>query len=308
MFRKVRPLLSAADLAICHLETPLSPNNDNLSGYPRFNAPHELADAIRKAGYDLCSTASNHAYDLGSAGVRDTLSVLDEAGVRHSGTARHVRASLRPELLEVNGIKVGLLSYTYGLNGVLPPDQAWMVDVIDPRRILSEARKARAAGADFVVLSLHWGIEYQVTPSEDQRALGRRLLKSDAIDLILGHHSHVVQPIARVGKEFVVYGMGNFLADQTIACCPVETRDGVIVRVEVAGVGDDLGVKRLTYTPTWIELGSNVITPVARALENPSTPPDVREVLEASWRRTTAAIGSLARKFGIRPEPPHPRR
>lgn len=307
MFRKVNPLLSAADLAICHLETPLSPNNNNLSGYPRFNAPHQLADAVSNAGYDLCSTASNHAYDFGSPGVKATLSVLDKAGVRHSGTARHVRASQRPELLEVNGIKVGLLSYTYGLNGLLPPDKAWMVDVIDPQTILSEARKARSAGADFVVLSLHWGIEYQVTPSQDQRALGRRLLRSDVIDLILGHHSHVVQPIARVNKEVVVYGMGNLLADQTIACCSVETRDGVIVRVEVTDTGDDLHVKRITYTPTWIQLGSHIITPVARALENPSTPADVRVVLEASWRRTRAAVGSLVRKYDVKPEPPHPR-
>lgn len=304
MFRKVKPLLSAADLAICHLETPLSPDNQSLSSYPVFNVPHQLADAIAKAGYDYCSTASNHSYDQGSEGVKATLDVLDRAGLRHDGTARAPRGAEHPEIIEVEGVKVSLLSYTYGLNGgVLPRDQSWLVDVIDTESILSEARVARRAGADFVIVSLHWGFEYQVPPSPDQVTLGRRLLKADAIDLILGHHAHVVQPIDRIGKDYVVYGMGNFLSSQTIACCAEETHNGVIVRLAIEGQADDLRVEKVTYTPTRVQQGDYVITPVAQALENPSTPAESRGLLRESWRQTTTAIKSLgAGKFGVKPK------
>lgn len=304
MFRKVRPLLSAADIAICHLETPLSPDNKSLSSFPTFNVPHQLANAIGNAGYDYCSTASNHSYDRGPQGVMATLDVLDKAGVRHNGTARRSGAADRPELIEVNGVEVGFLSYTYGLNGrELPADESWLVDVIDTQAISREARAARRAGADFVVVSLHWGLEYQVAPSADQRTLAKRLLRTNAIDLILGHHAHVVQPIGRVGQDYVVYGMGNFLADQSIACCAEDTRHGVLVKIEVQGKSNDLQAERVTYTPTWVPHGNYVITPVASALEDPSTPADKRAALRQSWKQTTTAIRSLgAGKFGVRAE------
>lgn len=304
MFRKVKPLLSAADIAICHLETPLSPDNQSLSSYPTFNVPHQLADAIANAGYDYCSTASNHSYDRGPQGVKDTLGVLDKAGVRHNGTARRSSTAGRPELIDVNGVEVGFLSYTYGLNGYdLPVTESWLVDVIDTQSILREARAARRAGAKFVIVSLHWGLEYQVAPSAGQRNLARRLLRTNAVDLILGHHAHVVQPIDRMGQDYVVYGMGNFLADQSIACCAAATRHGVIVKIEVQGKGNDLHAGRVTYTPTWVTHGNYVITPVAQALEDPSTPADRRGTLRRSFKQTTTAIRSLgAGRFGVRPE------
>ena len=305
MFRKVKPLLSRADLAICHLETPLSASDQDLSSYPVFNVPHELADAIKGAGYDYCSTASNHSYDQGPGGVRATLHALDEAGVRHNGTARSPREAHRPPVLEVNGVKVGLLSYTYGLNGFrLPAGQPWLVDLIDVRSILREARAVRARGAQFVIVSLHWGLEYQVIPTAEQVAVAKRVLASPAVDLIIGHHAHVVQPIDRIHRKYVVYGMGNFLSNQSIACCAEETRDGVMVDLEVQGRGDDLRVAKVTYVPTWVEIGPFTITPVARALRNPSLPAETHAALKESWRRTTHAIGLLgARKFGVRPSP-----
>ena len=102
MFAAIRPLVSAADLAVCHLEAPLSPTGRHLSGYPRFNAPPQLAAAIRAAGYDACSVASNHAMDQGAQGVAGTLAVLDKAGLRHAGMARSPREA-RPRILTVRG-------------------------------------------------------------------------------------------------------------------------------------------------------------------------------------------------------------
>jgi len=141
MVAAIRPLVSAADLAVCHLETPLSPTGRNLSGYPRFNAPPQLAAAIRAAGYDACSVASNHSMDQGVQGVAGTLAVLDKAGLRHAGNGRSTREA-RPRLLTVRGVRVALLSYTYGLNGFrLPRGRPWLVNLIRPGRILADARR-----------------------------------------------------------------------------------------------------------------------------------------------------------------------
>ena len=210
MLLPIEPWVGEADLAICHLEGALDPENAGLSYYPLFNAPHEVADALAAAGYDACSTAGNHTLDHGFTGLADTLAILDAAGIRHAGSARNAEERL-PSLYEVNGVTVGHLAYTYGTNGLrLPEDEPWAVNLIgDGDGILEDAHWARKHGAEFVVVSMHWGTEYQTPPTAGQAALAERLLASPDIDLILGTHVHVVQPIGRVGGEVVVYGMGN---------------------------------------------------------------------------------------------------
>ena len=116
MLSAIQPIVSAADLAVCHIETPLSPSGRHLSGYPVFNGPPQVAAALRDTGYDACSTASNHSMDQGAQGVAGTLRVLDGAGLRHAGIARNPREA-QPTLLTVKGVRVALLSYAYGLNG-----------------------------------------------------------------------------------------------------------------------------------------------------------------------------------------------
>jgi poly-gamma-glutamate capsule biosynthesis protein CapA/YwtB (metallophosphatase superfamily) len=199
MLLPIEPWVGEADLAICHLEGALDPANTGLSYYPLFNAPHEVADALAAVGYDACSTAGNHTLDHGFTGVADTLAVLDAAGIHHAGSARSPEESL-PSLYEVNGVTVGHLSYTYGTNGLpLPEDKPWAVNLIgDGDGILEDARWARQHGAEFVVVSMHWGTEYQTAPTAEQVRLAERLLSSPDIDLILGCHVHVVQPIGRV--------------------------------------------------------------------------------------------------------------
>jgi poly-gamma-glutamate capsule biosynthesis protein CapA/YwtB (metallophosphatase superfamily) len=289
MFEPVRALISEADLAVCHVETPLSPTNEGLASYPMFNAPREVAGAAAYAGFDACSTASNHSYDRQLEGVAGTLEVLDEAGLVHVGTARSRAERNRTTLLRVKGFVVGLLSYTYQLNTTAVPTEPWSVNIIDERTILADARKARRRGAEFVIVSLQWGVEYQSAPTSEQRSLARRLLRSPAVDLILGHHAHVVQPIGRVGKEYVVFGMGNFLSNQSAECCLPETQDGVIVRIEVTEERDGLRVTGLGYTPTWVDRGSYRILPVRDWLDQAGTR-KLRRALRISWERTVAAI------------------
>ena len=296
MFSDLRPILAQVDLAVCHLEVPLSPSGRDISSWPAFNAPPQLAKALRWAGYDACSTASNHSMDQGPQGVAATLAVMDGAGLRHPGMARTAKEADRTTVLEVRGLRVALLSYTYGLNsGRLPPDRPWLVKLIEPSRILADARAARAAGAQFVVVLLHWGQEYQSTPTPLQRELARRLLAAPEIDLILGHHVHVVQPIERVGAKWVAFGMGNSLSNQTPSCCAAGAQDGVLVKVTVAQHAGRLRVRQVRYVPTWVEHPSFRIRPVLTALADRSLPPAIRRALQASRDRTRQAVEPTVR-------------
>jgi poly-gamma-glutamate capsule biosynthesis protein CapA/YwtB (metallophosphatase superfamily) len=296
MFADLRPIVARADLALCHLEVPLSRTGQHISSWPAFNAPPQLARALRWAGYDACSTASNHSMDQGPAGVAATLEVMDAAGLGHPGMARTANEAHQSTIVKVRGLRVGLLSYTYGLNsGRLPPDRPWLVKTIDPRRILADARAARQAGAQFIMVLLHWGQEYQSTPTPFQREVAKRLLATPEVDLILGHHVHVVQPIERVGDKWVAYGMGNSLSNQTPSCCAAGAQDGVLVKVTVAEHGGRLRVRQLRYVPTWVEHPSFRIRPVPTALADRSLPATTRRALEAARDRTRQAVGPRVR-------------
>jgi poly-gamma-glutamate synthesis protein (capsule biosynthesis protein) len=295
MFRAIKPIVSAADLAVCHLETPLSPTGRNLSGYPVFNGPPQIAAALRDTGYDACSTASNHSLDQGAQGVSGTLRVLDGAGLRHAGIARNPRED-QPTLLTVKGVRVAILSYAYGFNGRhLPPGQPWRANLIEPARILADARAARKAGSQFTIVFLHWGQEYRTAPTPEQLRLARQLLADPSVDLILGHHAHVVQPARRINGKWVAFGMGNLLSAQTAACCPANTQDGVIIQATVVRQGDRYVVSDLRYVPTWVQHPSYRVLPVIQSLAHARLDGGTRAALAASLRRTRAAMGPAVR-------------
>jgi poly-gamma-glutamate capsule biosynthesis protein CapA/YwtB (metallophosphatase superfamily) len=213
----VAPIIRSADLAICHLETPVASLGGPYRGYPRFAVQPEIVDALADAGYDLCSTASNHSLDDGAAGLARTLDALDAAGIAHTGTYRTQADSVQPTIVDVHGTQVGHVAATYGLNGGGPPSgQEWSVDVAavpDVDGMLAAAARARAAGAEVVVASLHCCREYEHDPTDAQVAAVSALLASPDIDLVLGHHAHVVQPFEAIGGEWVAYGLGNLVAE-----------------------------------------------------------------------------------------------
>ncbi|MEV4479823.1 CapA family protein [Micromonospora coxensis] len=250
----VRPRVSAADLAICHLETPLAPPDGPFTGWPAFSVPPELADAAAWAGFDTCSTASNHSLDTGMEGITRTLDNLDRVGLRHTGTARSAAEAARPTVIDVSGVKVGQLSYTLSFNDIpLPDGRPWAANLIDRDAILAAAHRARTAGAEIVILSMHWGTEYQHAPNDDQQDLARQLLASPDIDLIVGHHVHVVQPFEKVGRKWVAYGMGN-LTTRFADGSPENTQDAVVPEFtftrSASGAWEVTGV---TVLPTWME-------------------------------------------------------
>lgn len=218
MFSGVRPVVSAADLAICHMETPYGEPGGPFTGYPTFVSPPQVAQAVKWAGYDSCSTASNHTLDAGAAGVTRTLDALDQAGLRHTGSARSAAEAAKPDLLHAGSATVAQLSYTYSTNGVpLPDGKPWIVNRIDPARMIADARAARRAGADVVVLSVHWGTEWQEEPDRQQLEVADRLTRSQSggrpdIDLVIGTHNHVPQAYQKVNGTWVVYGMGDQVA------------------------------------------------------------------------------------------------
>ncbi len=291
MFDEVRPILAGADLALCHLEVPLSATNTGLSGYPTFNAPHQLAAAIAEAGYDGCSTASNHSLDQGFGGVIDTLDALDAAGVGHTGTARSAAEAAGVRTYEVGTATIAHLSYSYGFNGIpLPAGRPYAANLIDVERILDDAADAREAGAGLVAVSLHWGAEYQQAPTSFQLSVAGRLLSSDDVDVILGHHAHVVQPVGYRAGEYVVYGMGNFLSGQRFLA---SVQDGVIVHLDVAQRGDRWAVRSVSFTPTWVEAVTYRILPAPDLLAEGDLSAGLAAALSASQARTSQAITAL---------------
>jgi poly-gamma-glutamate synthesis protein (capsule biosynthesis protein) len=296
MFAQVKDLISAADFAICHQETPIAADNKNLT-VPRtlsFNAPKEIAVALKNAGFDACDTASNHTYDRGLAGVKQTLDVLDEIGIGHSGSSRDATEAATPPIYDVKGVKVAHLAYSYtisndgGPSTYVPPDAPWLKAMLWPAvgsaGIIADAKAAKARGAEFVVVSMHWGDQYVTQPNAKQRELAKELLASD-VDLILGDHVHVVQPCEKIGDKYVMYGMGNFLSNQSPQqdrTLKADNQDGSLETYTVDETSPGkLQVTKMVYTPTWVVIPGHVVTP--------ATP----DKLKDSYNRTVKAVTSL---------------
>ncbi|MGW7455134.1 CapA family protein [Streptomyces sp. NPDC054787] len=220
MFSGVKPVVSAADLALCHMETIYGEDGGPFSGYPAFTSPPQVADALKDAGYDGCSTASNHTLDDGAAGLRRTLDRFDKVGLKHAGSARTAAEAATVTLYTAGSAKVAHLAYTYDTNGYpLPEGQPWAVNLMKQDKIITDARAARKAGADVVVVSVHWGTEWQTEPDATQLSLGKALTASQTggrpdIDLILGTHAHIPQPYEKVNGTWIVYGMGDQVAGE----------------------------------------------------------------------------------------------
>jgi poly-gamma-glutamate synthesis protein (capsule biosynthesis protein) len=251
MFAAMKPIVEDADVAICHEEVPFAGDDRHLASYPVFAVPPEIAQWIGSMGWDACTTDSNHSIDQGFAGLVRTATLLERAGVRHVGTFRTRAERQHPVILTTEqGVRVGVVGGTYSLNGFsLPPDQRWAVSMWDADNLIAQARAAKAAGADIVLVQYHGGDEYSRLPNAQQVALVRRLTASPAVDLVFAEHAHVVQPITRVHGKWVVYGMGNTVA-QSDPRYP-RAYEGITVGFTFSGRDDDYRVTRATYVPTY---------------------------------------------------------
>lgn len=297
-FDLTRPLVESVDLAVCHLEVPLRRPGREPSTHPIYGAPAEVVAGIASGGYDHCSTASNHTLDQGTEGIDLTVAEFERIGLTQSGMAR-TPDEIQPRVLTVQGtsgpVAVSLLSYTWSYNGLqTPPDEPWRSALIDPERIIADAERARREGAELVVVSLHWGAEKVHAVTGEQRRWAEQITASGDIDLVVGHHAHVVQPIEQVNGVWVVFGLGNILSNHpSTDQWPAASQDAMIVTVS-ASVHPD-GTRSIdppVAHPTWVDKRQNlVIRDVLAELADPALPLDRRGALEASLARTQRVVG-----------------
>ena len=258
VFENIKDVTSQDDLTIGNLETTFAGPEVGYSGYPTFNTPDALGEALKNIGVDVLSTANNHCLDKGYKGLSRTLDVLDQLGIDHAGTSRTAEEQTQILIKEVNDIKVGILSFTYGTNGINPPkDKGFCVNYIDKEFIKGRVEAAKSEGAEVVIVCMHWGIEYQTTPNAEQKDLADFLFKN-GVDIILGNHAHVIEPFEKrevtledgTTKDcFVVYAMGNFVANQN----QVNTKDNIIMHMNVTiDPEGKLLIDDISYTPVYI--------------------------------------------------------
>ncbi|WP_455075666.1 CapA family protein [Porphyromonas catoniae] len=233
-FELVRPMIERADLALANLETTFG--GTPYRGYPMFSSPSSLGSALKEAGFDVLTTANNHSCDRGRYGVVNTIDVLDSLGIRTTGSyrTRAERSQRTPLIVDVRGVKIAILAYTYGTNG-LPIPQPALVDTIDLEQISDDLRRADSLGADYKIIQIHWGNEYEKHPNKRQRDLAA-VLARHGVGAVIGSHPHVVQDSEWIKEEgakmktFVIYSLGNFISNQT---SPAATRGGMLLSLEL---------------------------------------------------------------------------
>jgi poly-gamma-glutamate capsule biosynthesis protein CapA/YwtB (metallophosphatase superfamily) len=289
----LKPVVASADVAICHQEVPLARPGGPYRNYPLFAAPPQVVRAITSTGYDVCTTASNHSVDQGFAGLKRTLDDLDRAKVGHAGTARTKAESERPTIFTTRqGIKIGLVAGTASLNGLpMPEGKPWAVHRAHAGDLLRQARRSRAAGADIVIAAVHAGTEYSTRENSQQVVLARALTASPDVDLVYMHHAHVVQPWTKVNNKWVLYGVGNTVA-QHAANAP-RGHEGATGRFTFTRVGNGpFTVSKAEYIPTLVtryQPGRPArLYQISTALK--SADGSFRDRLLDAQRRTSAAV------------------
>ncbi|WP_250506780.1 CapA family protein [Bowdeniella massiliensis] len=300
-----RPFVEGADLALCSLEIPIAPKGTKPSGYPMFGAPTELIGDLKTLGWDGCTIATNHTGDRGWDGLKTTLDLFDQHQLGATGAGRSEAERLSPAYYRLTKdgrtVTIGHVSGTYGLNGMPDPGKAQGFQAVNMLEDMLEAAKsAKAAGADIVIVSPHWGIEYQMQPNDEQVTLARALAESGAVDAIIGTHPHVPQKIESLpgpggAKVPVVYSTGNFYSGQDENCCTRETATGVMVQLAIEADDTAATVKAMTYTPVTMDLAAGRTQYLLAPLHQGKRPEGL--TLEASritkrWEALLAVMGS----------------
>ena len=282
--------IASADIALADLETTLAGEDKKYTGYPRFNSPSSILDAIEDCGFDVLSTVNNHAIDMGSAGVINTLSEIEKRKLKSTGTRKVIGE--KPYLIEdVKGIKLGVISYSYetprkGKNKTLnaleiPSDVISLLNTFsyeyikeDLSKIKAQINEMKTEGAEAIIFIIHWGNEFERKPNVHQESIANAL--SDyGVDVILGSHPHVIQPIEFITSEkagkrtLVAYSMGNFISNQQYERTNNRyTEDGVIVKVQLRKnkSSKDITINEVSYIPTWVHKYENNSKPVYEVL------------------------------------------
>ena len=217
MFAHTADLIREADLALVNQETILGGESLGYSGYPNFNSPTEVGDAEAAAGFDVVLQATNHALDRKAAGIENCLEFWEQEHPEIEVLGIHDSAEDQQELciLEIKGFRIAILNYTYGTNGIkMPAEKPYLVDYLERDRVIRDIQRAEAE-ADFTILVPHWGTEYRLDPSAEQKKWADLFLQQ-GVDLVIGAHPHVIEPVemlqdAEGHSMLVYYSLGNFV-------------------------------------------------------------------------------------------------
>lgn len=258
-FKYLSPTIETFDYSVVNLEVTLG--GEPYTGYPQFSSPDNYAEATKKAGFDFFITANNHSLDRGKKGLERTINKLNELNIPHTGTFKDEkeRESTYPSIQIIKNKKIAFLNYTYGTNG-LNVEAPNIVNLIDTNIIKKDIKNAKLKNSDFIVLTIHWGDEYQRNYNSEQKKLAQWLC-NNGVDAIIGMHPHVVQPMEILHPKDnpsknvpVAYSLGNFISGQ---------RD----RFKNGGIGVVLYLKlksnEITFDnwkslPIWVRSGGNI--------------------------------------------------
>ncbi|MFA7744165.1 CapA family protein [Salinicoccus roseus] len=251
---EVAPYLQKQDLLFMNQETPIGGEDLRLSGYPMFNAPLEAADLLEYFDADIVSFANNHTLDRSTEGVERTADILNEKGIEYVGANVSPEDAERQRIMEVDGVEVGFLAYTYGTNGIpVPEGEDHLVNLIDMETILADMEELRDE-VDMLVVSMHQGVEYEPYPRDEHVAQFEQIAEAGA-DIVLGHHPHVLQPVDIYeredgGETVIAYSLANFFSAQQ----DLDTKLGGVIEFDVnhkQGTGETT-VEGVRFMPTYV--------------------------------------------------------
>ena len=246
MLEEMKPIISSFDLAFYNQETILGGTKLGLSSYPRFNSPYEVGDAFLDSGFNLVALANNHTLDKGEKGIINSSNYWStkDAYVAGSYSSQEERANI--EIKEENGITYALLSYTTWTNGLrVPQGKDYLLNVYDAEVVKKDVESIKDK-VDLLMVSMHFGDEYSHKPSAKQKEIAT-YLSSLGVDIVIGHHPHVVQPIEFIGDTLVVYSLGNFISAQR----GIDKLTGLMVSLNVV---KDLQTNAISFTNIEAEL------------------------------------------------------
>ena len=308
VFKEVKAIIAQADIAMCNFETTISTPQRGYTGYPCFKSPEAILEALKDAGFDIATTANNHAFDAGEFGVTNTCEELDQYGLLHTGRARSPEERDKLLMVSRNGINLAVVAYTYGTNGmegtIRKDRRPYMINLwADMGGVKRDIARAREAGADVVIACVHWGPEYVRKPDDLQKKTAAQFLEAGA-DIIFGSHPHVLQPmerrtVSRDGKDrdaFVIYSLGNFVSNQRNETIRY-TDSGIILNLEVIKDLDsgEISIGQISYVPTWVDRYTTSgkwryrILPAGRFIDQ--TAGYQKQRLQAVWKETTGLMG-----------------
>ena len=243
MLSLIKPIVSKHELAFYNQETILGGREIGLSTYPTFNSPQEVGDAFIDAGFNIVSLANNHTLDRGEQAIINSSKYWNKTDALFSGSAASVEEREKVDIREVNKVKYTMLAYTTTTNGIYRKKD-YFVNIYDPEIVKKDIEKVRDQ-VDVLLVSMHWGNEYTHVPSSSQKSIAT-YLASLGVDIIIGHHPHVVQPIEYINNTLVIYSLGNIISAQV----GIERLTGLLVSLDIQKVVEKEGTKVIYGDPT----------------------------------------------------------